>query len=695
MKIKIISAPNQKAFGGNLQSQGATWSNGYSYAGNGGTHESNPNEGIQVGVDPQGIPNLIEEGEVMWNDFVFTNRINVPKKDMKEFGINSKKPISYADAAMKVAEESKERPNDPISKAGLNRMLSMIADSQEIEKQKRAQRQAKNAFNQMSPEDQLGIMQLAQAAQQQSQMPQEQEVPQEQEMPIEENPYGAMGDVNMSAFGGFINKFAKGGHGLKSFKSRTDIETNLPWLKNMYDDAAWEALFDSNDNIIAPKGGNTGLYDPNGPYMKAIDSLSEEGWKKWSDTQKQTFVNNLKAINPTKYQNYSIDNIGKNDWSWENLKALATDGYVGGHHQVAQFANNNNGITGFPNRNQASRYYLRTTGDDGKPKAVLQTDIPNYYDNYDINTGLTWNEMLSNRGLSLVGKQNSSEGNTDYTDYFLEKAKHVPEEKNTNTALNYKKKQTFTRYAPVLGGFVGLMNDLISKPDYSRAEEIKKAGAYTAPLINYKPIGNYLRYNPLDINYQQNKLNQEAAATRRAINNTAGTRGAALASILATDYNAQQQSGDFYRKALEYNDALQQKVEDFNRTTNTFNSTQDLAVQKSNQAAIIDALKSKYTGIVAGNTLMDTIDARRAASMSANISNIFQNLGNIGTENDQRNMTGALYSTGIFGNAPALQATMFGAKQAVKDYIDKNPKATAKEIAEKTGLSIHTVNRYM
>ena len=35
------------------------------------------------------------------------------------------------------------------------------------------------------------------------------------------------------------------------------------------------------------------------------------------------------------------------------------------------------------------------------------------------------------------------------------------------------------------------------------------------------------------INYAQNKLNQEAAATRRAIQNTAGTRGAAMACLLA------------------------------------------------------------------------------------------------------------------------------------------------------------------
>ena len=60
---------NKKADGGNL------FTNGVTTIGNGGTHESNPYEGVQMGVDPQGIPNLVEEGEVIYDDYVFSNRI--------------------------------------------------------------------------------------------------------------------------------------------------------------------------------------------------------------------------------------------------------------------------------------------------------------------------------------------------------------------------------------------------------------------------------------------------------------------------------------------------------------------------------------------------------------------------------------------------------------------------------------------
>ena len=42
----------------------------------GGTHEENPNGGVQVGVDPNGIPNMVEQDENIYEDFVYSNQIN-------------------------------------------------------------------------------------------------------------------------------------------------------------------------------------------------------------------------------------------------------------------------------------------------------------------------------------------------------------------------------------------------------------------------------------------------------------------------------------------------------------------------------------------------------------------------------------------------------------------------------------------
>lgn len=118
---------NKKALGGSLV-HGGDFSNGITMIGNGGTHEQNPFEGVQMGVDPQGVPNLVEEGEVVFNDYVFSNRLKVPKKDRKRLRL---KEGTFADAAEKLQKESSERPNDPISRKGLEVSMNRLAGIQE------------------------------------------------------------------------------------------------------------------------------------------------------------------------------------------------------------------------------------------------------------------------------------------------------------------------------------------------------------------------------------------------------------------------------------------------------------------------------------------------------------------------------------------------------------------------------------
>ena len=116
------------SFGGWLNTQGGDFSNGITMIGNGGTHEQNPFEGVQMGLDPQGVPNLVEEGEVVFNDYVFSNRLKVPKKDRKRLRL---KEGTFASAAEKLQKESAERPNDPISRRGLEASMNRLAGIQE------------------------------------------------------------------------------------------------------------------------------------------------------------------------------------------------------------------------------------------------------------------------------------------------------------------------------------------------------------------------------------------------------------------------------------------------------------------------------------------------------------------------------------------------------------------------------------
>lgn len=123
--------------GGPLYTHGGIWDNGLAYINSGGSHSTNPYGGVQFGVDNEGVPNLVEEGEVVWNDYVFSNRLKVPSSIRTKYRLRNNKDMTFADAAKKMAKESEERPNDPISQNGLESMLGVLAYVQENERMKK------------------------------------------------------------------------------------------------------------------------------------------------------------------------------------------------------------------------------------------------------------------------------------------------------------------------------------------------------------------------------------------------------------------------------------------------------------------------------------------------------------------------------------------------------------------------------
>lgn len=135
---------NISAYGGPIFND---FSNGVTIIGNGGSHESNPFEGVQVGVDPQGVPNLVEEGEVIFNDYVFSNRLQVPDAIRNKYKLRGNKDLTFADAAKQIQKESKERPNDPISKRGLEDSLMKLMTIQEQLRQDDNKKQFSNGGN--------------------------------------------------------------------------------------------------------------------------------------------------------------------------------------------------------------------------------------------------------------------------------------------------------------------------------------------------------------------------------------------------------------------------------------------------------------------------------------------------------------------------------------------------------------------
>ena len=395
------------AFGGDLLTHGAEWDNGLRVIGNGGTHEENPMEGVPMGMDAEGNPNLVEQGEVIFNDYVFSNRLFADGGLLESFNLpKSYDGYSFAAIAEKLGDESKERPNDPISKRGLLSSMSRLQQAQETVRQ----------------QNQVG-----------------------------------------------------------------------------------------QEGVQYAHGGRMGtLFDGLGDYPNSL--------RDWQDF------------------------------------------------------------------------------------GVLDTPIT-----------------------------------VDELENMMEETLGTPETSGT-TGKGKKNRLTYLRYAPILGSAIGLGYNIFKKPDYSGPDAILEAaeqvGNYTP--VGYTPIGNYLTYRPLDRNYYINKLNAQSGATRRAILNT--TSPSRSAALLAADYNALGRLGDLARQAEEYNLAQRERVEGFNRQTNMANSEMGLKASIANQEAALKAKSQKMSGVAQAMAMRDTIDSRRGAGISANLTNLFDSLGNVGKEEFAKDM---------------------------------------------------------
>ncbi len=136
-----MNGDNSYATGGQLSSHGADFTNGLTLINEGGTHGENPNGGVPMGIDSNGVPNLVEEEETVWNgDYVFSNRMKVPKALREKYHLPE--GITYAEASKKLSRESEERPNDPISRRTLNVSLGELADVQEAKRAEKQEREA-------------------------------------------------------------------------------------------------------------------------------------------------------------------------------------------------------------------------------------------------------------------------------------------------------------------------------------------------------------------------------------------------------------------------------------------------------------------------------------------------------------------------------------------------------------------------
>lgn len=121
---------NQYRNGGELNTMDDI-NNGFIDITEGGTHEQNPFGGIPVNIAEDGLPNLVEEGEMIYNGMVYSNNLRPSEETKKRLGL---KGTTYADVIRKAQKYSSERPDDPVAKEYDKYIATTLAVDQEQQK---------------------------------------------------------------------------------------------------------------------------------------------------------------------------------------------------------------------------------------------------------------------------------------------------------------------------------------------------------------------------------------------------------------------------------------------------------------------------------------------------------------------------------------------------------------------------------
>lgn len=642
--------------GGFLSTQGGDFFTGITEINAGGTHEKNPNGGVQVGVDPEGTPNLVEEGEVIWDGYVFSNRIKVPKKVQEKYKLGTNDNLTFADAVKYAARESKERPNDPISANGLVDSMQTLQQEQETIREAMQAKELAKKMKQLPDEEKAQVLQ---GMMQEEPSPEMQGIPQMQGMPM--NPsMGIPQDAPiMQAYGG--RKTSRG--------NVFDIAGEM----SRFDPAVHGILMDSyagsgNGTLLFNNTGfnSTNVYAPTSRYRKSVDFINANRTDPrviaWRDNWLIPAINYYNRNNP-KYTQLTPENF-----SWDAHYNFSFDGDRGGHHLgnnfldeildwdpttqtvswkapaspvVGQPASQKEAAVASPVTQARRDYYI-------KPDGSLEL-MPQYWEGRaeqgfkigDVDySGKTYDEVFGS-GMGRVYKDSTKRDPVDgvqYTDHYWGVAPASTDPSKSELG-HYP---TWLRYAEPIGQLGLVLTDafgLTNKPDTddidAAVNAIQTSGAYQP--ITFNPIGDYRRYRPLDRDYYLNKLNAEAGATRRDIMNVSGgNRGAAIAGLLSADYNTQQSIGDTLMKQELANRQHEGEVAEFNRGTNQFNATGIFDADKANQQAMQNARSIQLNAILEGAKYKATAKAQAAQSRGLNIAGLFSSLGQIGLEAQNR-----------------------------------------------------------
>lgn len=535
----VMEKHTYSAGGKTFNTHGGYYSPDYIKIDAGGTHEQNPFGGIQLGVDPQGLPNLVEEGEIIHEDYVFSDRLKATESELKEFALPAKYAgQTYAYIADKLSNENKERPNDAVSNKGLEVMYDRLMAMQDYHKAKQEEARMKRELKKMSPEE---LEAIGQAMAMQAVPPEEQAMQQPEMMPMEQAPVVAaeggrlanMYELGTPPFGmqqrsGFVLANDNGQHTNQILEQSGTSSIGDPRyyaiLRELID--KWPNMTHEHlakfaqrqyEETYGTKPGAAGTTNnsrttattsqPSNHYGKDIES--DILYKKYVDfmrgqVNKDGNLTDLGKMWMAKTMGGNPDDYtvaDYNDW----LKN-ATDGKAGPVHDKTFDA--------------AKVYAYRTNvvGDGATdPIAAIETK--------DILRD-TYLQTTPTVDMTPVGMPERPSALPSATTSQGEAAgaPHLP---------------TWHRYAGAAWNGISALTNLLQEPDRYQTRFLTPSPVYGTLALDR------LQYNPYDYNIANNQINANAAATNLALQNS-GIGPSTGAALLAANYNNARNLGNSY-----------------------------------------------------------------------------------------------------------------------------------------------------
>lgn len=677
-----------EAFGGQLHTNGADFSNGASIIEAGGSHEENPNSGVQIGVDKQGTPNLVEEGEVVYDDYVFSNRLKANDEVLGYANLPLKyRDTPFSDIAKKLLKPSEDQLNDPITTRTLKANMDKLRNAQEVFKQIYGTGDIANQFafggNIYASSGPFAFDSYLKNIN--TIINSDGNLTNEAMTLFMNGDYSGYYDEPKVDLAAKIYASYQSTHRGEDYQQayderynqiKSDIEKHLQPLKNRIS----AAMYLSQRGIrLMPSG-------------KPFGDVSRDIYDTYNDiaSGKTSYSQAMKSSKPSEHQtqsnqdsNSSDGNIGiKQDKSKvgdvKPTKKITTKDLAEGRGDNYHRALSSDTIQYNRNVDEATvrEYektgdyadfinYVKNTATDNEINEWIKTLESGKYGDLKDSNGKTYKIKGKDDLIRLMtdGKfgpihhfaynasrakatedQTPQESKEQVIDEVADKTgtsrpdaqKQVDDYIKANPDIQvsdapWKNLPTGLRYSPIGSALAGLA---MNSKDYS---DVDQFAAQTARpnSVRYSPIAGYISPDYVSPFEMSAPIVEQMGATRRAISNaSAGNRAQALAALANADKLGIEQLGRAYIQGKAYNSAQKKQAAEFNRATDMFNAQNDMQAQSMNMYLNNYYLNRAQQMLGA----RQSIDAAYNAARSANLNSLTQSLANIGKQNAYLNM---------------------------------------------------------